>query len=435
VCGTPTLLGVGVPVWVQEKKKQSLFKNLKQEKRLTKDRRWMGLGLYSPNYLSPSNQTVDALDIIDFSCKIQGSYIDFYQLKIYSMSNALIFDSSKISLGSNLLYQDDVLTYSLDASTLTNGNQYFFTFTVFQSTLSATSRQTPFYCFSTPILTMTIPAEITSKKYSFVATYFQTEYISTNYFYMVFLNSDDEVILTTPNSYSGALQYEFDGFINNTIYKVYTVVVNQQNVMTQSITYTFTVNYALPSLTTIPTATLLPDLSATKINWSPVVQVTGSITGTSEYISGLFTPTNTGLKLDTGWDSADTVDDTITFDDTATYDLNYGGAILFNDLFGKVSENYVEFEVDIPLESTSQVVYIPNLDFAGGKMVRQENSITGDFYEVGYNPEIGCYYYNSNNFIVNGAPKEFIYSPILIAIKGIEVLIISNNVIYEQLHP
>ena len=166
------------------------------------------MGLYSPNYLSPSNQTVDALDIIDFSCKIQGSYIDFYQLKIYSMSNALIFDSSKISLGSNLLYQDDVLTYSLDASSLTNGNQYFFTFTVFQSTSSATSRQTPFYCFSIPTLNMTVPTTITSKKYSFVATYFQEEYISTNYFYMVFLNSDDEIILTTPNSYSGALQYE-----------------------------------------------------------------------------------------------------------------------------------------------------------------------------------------------------------------------------------
>ena len=67
-------------------------------------------------------------------------------------------------------------------------------------------------------------------------------------------------------------------------------------------------------------------------------------------------------------------------------------------------------------------------------MIRLENpDLT--YFEIGYNSEIGCYYYDNNNFVLNGIPKEFIHAPLLIAIKGVEVLIISNNTIYEYLRP
>jgi len=351
------------------------------------------------------------------------------------MNNSLVFDSAKISLGESLLYQGDILSHALPINSLTNGNQYFSVFTVWQGTLSANSRQIPFFCYTTPTLTISVPSTITSKKYSFVVTYFQEEYISTNYWYMVFLNSNDEIILTTPNSNSGLISYEFDGFINNLSYKMYTVVTNQQNVVIQSSIYTFTVSYASPSLVVKPTATLFPELSATKIQWSNPVQSTGLISGTSAYVSGLFTTLNTGLNLDITWNESDTVDDTITFDETSTYDEFYGASLFLNDLFGKASvPNYVEFEVDIPEIFTLTIDYIPSVSFAGGKMIRLEN-IDLTFFEIGYNPEIGCFYYNNNNFILNGTPKELPLQPFLIAIKGVQVLIILNNVIYEYIFP
>jgi len=264
------------------------------------------------------------------------------------------------------------------------------------SKTSAISKQTPFFAYTTPTLSMVVPAEITSRKHLFTATYSQIESISSNVWSMTFLNANDEIVLTTPNSYSGNISYTFDGFINNSTYKVYTTVINQQNVTVTSPIYTFNVVYASPSMITVPKATLLPDISATKVEWSPSSQIIGSITGVSEYISGLFISENTGLSL---------------------------GA-----------ESYIEFQVDIPLEFTLTIDYIPDDTFTGGKMIRLENpDLT--YFEIGYNSEIGCYYYDNNNFVLNGIPKEFIHAPLLIAIKGVEVLIISNNTIYEYLRP
>lgn len=394
----------------------------------------INISIYQPNYLSLNNQTVDALEIIEFSCTVQGNLYDAYQLKIYNMSNVLIYDSTKILLSPSL-YQDDILTHELTASTLTNGTQYFYTFTVYQGTTSVTSKQTTFYCYGNPTVSMVVPSEITSKKHLFTATYSQAESISSNTWNMTFLDSNDEIIFTTPNSYSGNLSYEFDGFISGNAYSVYTTITNQQNVTIQSPIYTFTTTYASPSLITVPIATLLPDLSATKIEWSPAVQVTGVIIGESEYLSGLFISANTGLKLGIIWDDIDTVDDTIIFDEADIYDESYGASILFNDLFGKSNDpNYVEFEVDIPEKFTLTIDYIPSVSFQGGKMIRLEN-ISGSYFEIGYNPEIGCYYYDNNGFVLNSIPKEFLTNPCLIAIKGVEVLIISNNIIYDYIRP
>jgi hypothetical protein len=193
------------------------------------------------------------------------------------------------------------------------------------------------------------------------------------------------------------IQYEFDGFINNSTYKVYTTVINQQNVTVQSPTYTFMVNYASPSLITIPSATLLPELSATKVEWSPAVQITGIITGESNYVSGLFTPDNVGLNIPN-------------------------------------NTSYVEFEVDIPEEFTLTIDYIPDNTFISGKMIRLENDDL-TYFEIGYNSELGCYYYDNNSFILNGTTKELLLSPFIIDIKGIEVLITYNDEIYEHIYP
>lgn len=348
------------------------------------------MAIYRPNFCTP-NSTVDASSPINFTCTIQGTLADSYRLIIYDMSNVVKFDSGKTSLTTNL-YQGDILSYTLNSG-LTNGNEYTFTFTTYQGSLSATSRLTPFFCYSTPTLTMSVPSSLSTKSYTFSATYSQAQSIPLNNWTMTFLDSNGDIVLETSPSYSGLIQYNFDGFISGNTYSVYTTVLNQQNITVVSPTYTFSVSYSKPSLSVIPSATVLPDLSAIQINWSAPVVINGTVTGTYSYVNGLFNPNNTGLKLNSG--------------------------------------SNIEYDLTIPEFFTVTVDYIPDSSFTSGIMVELDNS-NGLYYQIGYNGT--AYYFNNNGNIVTGTPKMFVYDTILIAIKGIEVLIFHNNQIYEHLY-
>jgi len=353
------------------------------------------LAIYQSSYLSPNNTSVTASSPITFTAKIQGTIATHYQLIIYNMANTIIFNSTKLSLSPNL-YQNDIFSYILNSG-LTNGIQYKWTLTIWSNALSATTRETPFYAYAIPTLTMTVPSTITSKKFLFPATYAQAQSIPINRWYMVFLDSLNNIILQTPYSYSGNISYQYDGFISGNQYKCYTVVENQMNLIIHSLTYTFTCSYSAPSLNFIPTATLLSELSAVKLNWSSPIQINGTITGTSSYIPNLFTSGNTGLKIAN-------------------------------------SSSYVEFDVGIPLNFTTLIDYIPDNSFIGGKMIEFMDD-DGIPYEMGYDSDLGCFYYKNGLITINGNPKSLPSGVFLIAIKSIEVLIIVNNQIYEYLKP
>ena len=343
--------------------------------------------------MSPNNISIDANLPITFTAKIQGTVATHYQLKILTMANVVVFDSTKLILSPNL-YQNDTFSYVLNSG-LTNGIQYKWTLEIWSDTLSAISRETPFYCYATPTLISTVPELITLKKYTFQSVYTQAENIPINRWYMVFMDIFDNIILQTPYSYSGNISYEYDGFVSSQTYKIYTIVENQMNVITQSPIYTFNVSYSAPSINFVPNVTLLEDLSAVKINWSNPVQVNGVVTGTSSYVQDLFTQGNVGLKL--------------------------------NDA------SYVEFNVGIPLNFTTIIDYIPDETFTGGKILEHIND-EGITYEIGYDSVLGCFYYKNGILIINGVPKEL--PPLfLIAVRSIDVLIIVNNQIYERLTP
>jgi len=394
----------------------------------------ISIAIYQPKYLSPNSTSLDASIENIFSAKIEGSYADYYQLIIYNLlTNIVVYDSTKLFLSPNL-YQGEKLSHVLVPHILSNGLQYKYTFTVFSGVSLATSRETPFSCYSIPTLTMVVPSNITSKKYLFSATYTQSENIPINRWYAVFMDLNNNIILQTPYSYSAKLEYTYDGFVNSQNYKVYTVVENQQNVTVQSIVYGFSVNYSSPSLNFVPTATLLPELSAVNVKWSPATIIAGTVTGSSKYVPSLFTEDNTGLNLDSDFNDTDAVDESTTFDEALTFDEFYGCSILFNTLFGKsLTPNHVEFNVDIPMNFTALIDYIPSNLFTGGKMLDFVDDF-GVIYEVGYDPELSCFYFKNDQKIVNGSAKELPLDVFLIAVKSIEVLIIVNNQIYEYLH-
>lgn len=350
------------------------------------------MAIYQGSYLSPQNISIDGTQNNVFQCQVNGTSVTDYQLIIYQMDNTIIYDTTKINL-TTPLYNKNIFTLTIPASTFANNQQLKWTITFWEGTSSATSRETPFYAYTIPTVSMTVGATITSQQATFTATYSQAEGVALNRWYMVFLNASDNIILQTPYSYSGLISYIFTGFLNNTTYKVYTVVENQLGVITQSDTYTFDVSYSPPSTNIVPSVTLLPDLSAIQTDWSLPIQVTGAITGTSSYVPGLFTPTNTGLKLDSG--------------------------------------SYVEFDLDIPSNFTTTFAYIPDPSFTSGIFVELD-ALDGTTYQIGYDGT--KYYYINKGNTVSGTPKSFLYVPCLVCVKGVEVLIIYNNQIYEDLH-
>jgi hypothetical protein len=387
--------------------------------------------IYQASQLSPNGTTIDALTAQNFTAKTEGGFCDSYKLLIYNMSNTLIYDTIKIAL-SPYLYQDDILTHVLNPHILTNGIQYKWKIITYSGTLSATSREVSFYCYSTPVVTISVPATITEKKYTFVITCTQTEGIAIKKWKLLFTDDDGETVLETDYSYSGLLQYEYDGFANNTTISVQATVENQQNVVTLSPVYTFNVDYAPPSLTIVPTVTLLEELSAVQIDLVPPIQITGVVTGAYSYNYG----TDIDLTLDVGseatWESMDTVDEAATLDESTSYDETDDASDFLSDLLGTPeSSSYVEFEVDITALFTAIYKYTPESTFNSGVLAEflDENDVV--IYQVGYD---GVKFYAINNgTTVNGSVLA-LPSSFLIGLKGIDVVIVVNNVIYDYIH-
>lgn len=393
------------------------------------------MSIYQPNFLTPQNISVDAKSPIIFSATIQGDVCTNYQLRIYKLDNTLIYDSTKIELAIPL-YQNDIFNFTVSANQLQNGIQYKWTLEAFQNSISAISRETPFYCYEIPIVSMVIPSIINSKTYEFQATYTQTQYMSIKRWYMVFKDSSNNILLQTPYSYSSNIRYIFDGFANGAVINVQTIVESQVGVITSSSIYTFSISYSQPSMNITPTVTLLSELSAVEINWNKPIQITGSVVGVNEYVPNLLIPDNKGLHLDIGsypsWESTTLLDESTTYDETSTYD-EYGDAtILLNQFFGtNFTSSYVDFIVDIPELFTFTIDYIPDETFHSGIIV-EFFDVENLNYEIGYDGE--KFYFISNGKLINGDIKVLPNTNFLIGIKGIEVLIIVNNQIYEYLH-
>lgn len=388
--------------------------------------------IYQASQLSPNGTTIDALTAQNFTAKIEGGFCDSYKLLIYNMSNTLIYDTTKIAL-SPYLYQDDILTHVLNPHVLTNSIQYKWKIITYSGTLSATSREVSFYCYSTPVVTISVPATITEKKYTFTITYTQTESISIKKWKLLFTDEDGDTVLETDYSYSGLLQYEYDGFADGITINVQATVENQQNVITLSPVYTFDVDYTSPSLIIIPTTTLLEDYSAVQIDWCLPVQITGVVTGAYHYNYG----TDIDLTLEVGseatWESTDTVDEATTLDEATSYDETDDASEFFSDLFNTTPESssYVDFEVDITALFTATIEYTPEATFNSGILVEFFDEDDVVIYQVGYDGD--KFYAVNNGITVNGSvlalPASF-----LIGLKGIDFVIVVNNVIYDYIH-
>lgn len=137
---------------------------------------------------------------------------------------------------------------------------------------NVTSTDYYFRARTTPSLILnTIPENITSKSYTFSATYTQAENVGFKYFEWTIYDVEGNVINKSGERNSGVISYTFDGFINGSTYGVSVVLENQDGDFLSVQPKYFMVKYALPELDNAPTAYANCENDSIELMWSPLL--------------------------------------------------------------------------------------------------------------------------------------------------------------------
>lgn len=142
---------------------------------------------------------------------------------------------------------------------------------------NVTSTDYYFRARTTPTLILnTIPESVTSKSYTFSATYTQAENVGFKYFEWTIYDVGGNVIDQSGERNSGAITYTFDGFINGSTYGVGLTLENQDGEVLSVTPKYFMVEYALPELDNAPTASVNCENDSVELIWSPLLINSGS---------------------------------------------------------------------------------------------------------------------------------------------------------------
>lgn len=143
-------------------------------------------------------------------------------------------------------------------------NKYYEVFTNF-----ITSEETFFKARKTPVVNIENGSSlglINNKEFTFKGEYYQEQGVPRKYFVFNLYNKKGELLETSGEQYSGALEWRVDGFLNNTPYFIELIVENQNGVTKETPRYPFLVNYGAPLSATLD-ASLLEHLTAIAITW------------------------------------------------------------------------------------------------------------------------------------------------------------------------
>ncbi len=332
------------------------------------------MAIYQANYLSPENTAIDTSIANIFTARVNGTTIAKYQLQIYKMDNTNVYDSGETIL-SPVYYDKDTLYHSVPAISQ-NGQELKWTLTTWETTGSATSattREVPFFAYSTPTATFqTIPSPITAKSYEFIVDYTQAESIPLEKWKMIWYDSDSNIIEETDWSFSGSVVHTFDGFSNNETYKIKAIINSQVGYSTDTGMYSFTVEYDNTLLNISASTELLEESGAIKVSWSEAIVIPAVYGGSS-------TPC---------------IEDDFLYDDNHILQINSGDTIAWG--------------VDIPLGFTCTFRWTPASGF-DGIICNMDDS-----YIFGYTDE--RFYYTINEITNYSVPSTITGKTYLIAL-------------------
>ena len=294
----------------------------------------------------------------DFTCVVSGLKITDYQLKIYKISdNSLLYDSTKVNLGVGIIYNGQTLSVTVPAGSVSNGLELKWTMQYWNGAETVISTEIFFTSASTATFTLDVPALVTEQSITVTGTYTQAEGVPLKTWYYEFYDSAGSLIVRTPTSTSGFIQYVFDGLLSGTSYQIKGFLETRDNVVVESTTYNFDVLYDIPEIEAEATAQFLEDKVAINIDFGGATEVLGAVTGTSSYVDDFIYIGNKGLDLDNG--------------------------------------SNVDYVLDIPGDFTAHcVVQFPFSLLYSGDVLKLENTPDGEYISVGY--ESGRFYKDVN---------------------------------------
>lgn len=316
-----------------------------------------------------SGQAVDGDNINQFTWDFQsdsGELQTTYQLIIYSLANAIIYDSGAVSSANE--YHD------VPASTLTNGVTYKWRVT----TNTKTSSAQVFSAITTPVVAVdALPSPFIHQFYTFTGTYAQAEGVLVKEFEWFLYDSSDVLLRRSGVIIGQDIEYQFDDMVDGTTYKVNFTTRNQAEIVATSAKLTFTPDYTMPFDPDIFIVTPDDITGVNKLDWSAVVTQIGNVVGTYQFI----TPGVWGYALHL---------------DSGSY-LNYN------------------LDIDLPQLFTSEMFLLLDSNYNGSFFRFYKNGVL--LYEIGYLQLTQKFYYKRGNRFTSGMPVTLPITPFLFAIK------------------
>jgi len=229
----------------------------------------------------------------------------------------------------------------------------------------AISAQVKFFANSTPSLTLP-GGVLTEQSEDFVPVYSQAESILVTYFNAYLYDSNGNLEDESGQIFSSDVRYTFSGLRSGLAYKVQFIAVNGRGQIADTGQVDYTVTYTIPSIGIEPTVTNQANRASVLVEWSDIVQIVGSITGSSSYIPDFMETGNTALNI------------------TAGSTLEFTGLVIDND-------------------QTLAFVWYPDSTGYTGDIVKMENTTTGDYLTVSYD---GTRFFRNINGVVFNKPDQ-----------------------------
>lgn len=260
--------------------------------------------LFQPTNVSPSslgelgNGTVDATQDLTVSWQVNGaSPLVAYSITIYLNNSASTqkYTTGKITsgcpfYGTNYAGEVQFFSYTIPSATLssagiTNGNNYKLVIrqwwnandSVTQSSASA------FITRKAPTLTLgTITSPVSTRSYTFTATYSQAQGDALNWARWMLATSDDtdSTLYDSGNIYGTSdLQFSYDGLFQDVTYSVRCMVQTENGISADTGWVDFSVEYDVAELAGAVVASKACGRSAVEVTWPLIKSIPGTATG------------------------------------------------------------------------------------------------------------------------------------------------------------
>ena len=247
--------------------------------------------ILKPSNISPDNHTFPSSELIDITWTNNGDTMVAFEVIIKNNSDQTqVYDSGKIS--------NYTPRHIVPANTLTNGIEYCFTITVYNSNNdSVVSDSKILKCSSRPIVSITTDGYIRNQIATVIATYSQAENITVKCYQFSLFDISNNLIEQSDYIYDDNLVYTFSSLLTNEEqYNIECEAITQNDISSTSGKVTITVEYIAPIVSVLLTTETDDSKPSVKLNWH-IIRILGTHEGTTSYIDNEKIDTTNGKVI------------------------------------------------------------------------------------------------------------------------------------------